>query len=384
MTLGLQSYSVSYSTDSVNYTALTNVQSIYLSIGVQAQLDQLRANTGTIEIRYPSGYASPIAQLVQGTYIKIMNNTNPAAAYLLWVGRISDITVKYGIPYASNVGNADYLTISVEGSFASLGRMAGNDYSMAAGTLATQLTTAGTQTGLAIGWLGSSSQAGAAATINGTWADWLAKTALSANARMWNTKDNSLFDITIVSPFYQYTTQNYFSDVKPQPEVTASYDEIIFEGYADNYYTQVSVDPDGLATQTVTLSGATNPLRTYVVNTNNATTGQALDFANYLLANYSTPELAISSVSCIAEAQTLDMLLDKFAGVTQSFARTPGVRTRVEFRGTIYQCIIEGVTMSATPAGARFTFYLSGADLNQYLILDDLFYGKLNSNKLGY
>jgi hypothetical protein len=78
------------------------------------------------------------------------------------------------------------------------------------------------------------------------------------------------------------------------------------------------------------------------------------------------------------------MLLDKFAGVTQSFARTPGVRTRVEFRGTIYQCIIEGVTMSATPAGARFTFYLSGADLNQYLILDDLFYGKLDSNKLGY
>ena len=384
MTLGLQSYSVSYSTDSTNYTALTNVQSIFLSIGVQAQLDQLRANTGTIEIRYPTGYASPIAQLVQGTYIKIMNNTNPAAAYLLWVGRISDITVQYGIPYVSNVGNADYLTISVEGSFASLGRMAGNDYAMSAGTLATQLTTAGTQTGLSIGWLGSSTQAGAAATVNGTWADWLAKTALSANARMWNTKDNSLFDITIVSPFYQYTTQNYFSDVKPQPEVTASYDQINFEGYADNYWTQVSVDPDGLATQTVTLSGATVPLRTYVVNTNNATTGQALDFANYLLANYSTPKLSISSVSCIAEAQTLDMLLDKFAGVTQSFARIPGVRTRVEFRGTIYQCLIEGVTMQATPAGARFTFYLSGADLNQYLILDDLFYGKLDSNKLGY
>lgn len=384
MTLGLQSYSVSYSTDSINYTALTNVQSIYLSVGVQAQLDQLRANTGTIEIRYPTGYASPIAQLVQGTYIKIMNNTNPAAAYLLWVGRISDISVQYGIPYASSVGNADYLTIAVEGSFASLGRMAGNDYAMAAGTLATQLTTAGTQTGLSIGWLGSSSQAGAAATISGTWADWLAKTALSANARMWNTKDNSLFDITVVSPFYQYTTQNYFSDVRPQPEVTASYDQITFEGYADNYWTQVSVDPDGLATQTVTLSGATVPYRTYVVNTNNATTGQALDFANYLLGNYSTPKLSISSVSCIAEAQTLDMLLDKFAGVTQSFARIPGVRTSVQFRGTTYQCLIEGVTMSATPAGARFTFYLSGADLNQYLILDDLFYGKLNSNKLGY
>ena len=384
MTLGLQSYSVSYSTDASSYTALTNVQSISLSIGVQAQLDQLRANTGTIEIRYPSGYASPIAQLVQGTYIKIMNNTDPLAAYVLWVGRISDISVRYGIPFASSVGNADYLTILVEGSFASLGRMAGENYAMSAGTLATQLTTAGTQTGLAIGWLGSTTQPGAAATIDQTWADWLAKTALTANARMWNTKDNSLYDITLVSPFELYTTQNYFSDVRPQPAVTASYDEITFEGYADNYYTQVSVNPDGLATQTVTLSGATVPYRTYSVNTNNATTGQALDFANYLLGNYSTPQLSISSVSCIAEAQTLDMLLDNFAGVTQTFARTPGVRTRVEFRGTIYQCLIEGVTMSATPAGARFTFYLSGADLNQYLILDNLFYGKLNSNKLGY
>ena len=228
MTLGLQSYSVSYSTDSISYTALSNVQSISLSVGVQAQLDQLRTDTASIEIRYPSGYASPIAELVQGTYIKIMNNTNPAGAYLLWVGRISDITVKYGIPYVSSVGNADYLTISVEGSFASLGRMAGNDYAMSAGTLATQLTTCGTQTGLSIGWLGSLTQAGAAATISGTWSDWLAKTALSANARMWETKDNSLNDVTIISPFYQYTVQNYFSDVRPQPEVSASYDQITF------------------------------------------------------------------------------------------------------------------------------------------------------------
>ena len=382
MTLGLQSYSVSYSTDSINYTALTNVQSIFLSVGVQAQLDQLKANTATIEIRYPSGYASPIAQLVQGTYIKIMNNTNPAAAYLLWVGRISDISVQYGMPYVSNVGNADFLTISVEGSFASLGRMAGNDYSMAAGTLATQLTTCGTQTNLSIGWLGSSTQTGAATTISGTWSDWLAKTALTANARMWNTKDNSLFDITVVSPFYQYTTQNYFSDVVPQPEVSASYDQITFEGYADNYWTQIIVSPELYLPAVVSTGSA--PFRTYEVNTLNSSTAQATDYANYLLSNYSTPKLSISSVSCIAEAQTLDMLLDKFAGVTQSFARIPGVRTRVEFRGTIYQCIIEGATMQATPAGARFTFYLSGADLNQYLILDDLFYGKLNSNKLRY
>jgi hypothetical protein len=40
--------------------------------------------------------------------------------------------------------------------------------------------------------------------------------------------------------------------------------------------------------------------------------------------------------------------------------------------------------MSATPAGARFTFYFSGADLNAYFLLDDLTRGTLDFNKLGY
>ena len=40
--------------------------------------------------------------------------------------------------------------------------------------------------------------------------------------------------------------------------------------------------------------------------------------------------------------------------------------------------------MSATPAGASFTFYFSDADFNNYLILDDVIYGKLDENRLGY
>ena len=47
-------------------------------------------------------------------------------------------------------------------------------------------------------------------------------------------------------------------------------------------------------------------------------------------------------------------------------------------------CIIEGVTMSATPAGTRFTFALSGADLNAYLILGNTTFGTLDYNRLGY
>jgi hypothetical protein len=40
--------------------------------------------------------------------------------------------------------------------------------------------------------------------------------------------------------------------------------------------------------------------------------------------------------------------------------------------------------MSATPAGALFTYYVSGADLNAYLVLDNPTFGRLDYNKLGY
>jgi hypothetical protein len=62
----------------------------------------------------------------------------------------------------------------------------------------------------------------------------------------------------------------------------------------------------------------------------------------------------------------------------------PGVQVTVTFRGTVFTCIIEGVSITATPESSRYTFYLSGADLNAYLILDNTVFGKLNENKLGY
>jgi hypothetical protein len=50
----------------------------------------------------------------------------------------------------------------------------------------------------------------------------------------------------------------------------------------------------------------------------------------------------------------------------------------------VYYSIIEGVRVTATPESSRYTFYLSGADLNNYLILNDTVFGTLDNNKLGY
>jgi hypothetical protein len=63
----------------------------------------------------------------------------------------------------------------------------------------------------------------------------------------------------------------------------------------------------------------------------------------------------------------------------------------VELRGTIYNCIINGATVSSNPQDTRVQLYLFAADLSAFFVLDDDFYGVLQTdgppafnNKLGF
>jgi hypothetical protein len=378
--MALQTYTAYYSTDpvGVGWTALTNVQNIQFSIGRQAQLDQVKSGVGTIEMRYPTGYASPITALVAGTYIKIENTTGVGTPRIIWVGFVSDVTAQYGIPFAGGVGQADYLTISIEGGFARFGRMQGNDYAMAADTVANQLTAANTQTGLTLSWTGTTgSPAMAATTVSSTWGDWVARVCQTTNARIREFGNAT----TLVSPFNSNVSTINFSDVANN-STNQVYSKINFDSLADNFYTQVTVTPESFGAATVTQSGAAVPYRAYQTNTLNASNSQATDYANYLLGNYGTARFAISSFTCIAEAQA-DFQLDVI-GASSSIILSAGTQVGVTFRGTTYQCLIEGVSVTATPANALYTYYVSGADLNAYLILDNTVFGTLDNNKLGY
>ena len=135
--MALQIYEVSYSTNGSTWTALTNVQNINFNAGRISQLDQIKTGTATVEMRYPTGYASPITDLVSGTQLRIRNITPSITTKLIWTGFISDVSAQYGIPYSGGVGQADYLTVQAEGSFARFGRMQGNNYAMAAGNINT-------------------------------------------------------------------------------------------------------------------------------------------------------------------------------------------------------------------------------------------------------
>ena len=383
--MALQTYTVYYSTDYTIWTALTNVQNININVGRQAQLQQLKASTASFSLRYPNGYASPITDLVSGTYIRIDHEKSNGTQFptTLWTGIINNVDVSYGIPYVSNVGNGDFLDVSCEGSFAQLARMNANNYAMPAGTIATQYDLAEIENGISVEWLGNgAAPASPATTISSTWGDWVNRIALTGNMRMWDSKQ-ALLCYTL-SPFDPYLSDINFSDVANN-STNQVYERIDFGSFADNYYTQVRVQPEGLTTQTVTQVGATTPYRTYEVNTLNASNAQALDYANYLLNNYDTANFAITAITCKAESQA-SFQLDRvgFTAADAPFSCAMGSQVSVAFRGTTFQCIIEGAVMSATPAGSTYTYYVSGADLNAYLILDNLVFGKLDNNKLGY
>lgn len=370
------SYIVQYSTDNLTWTTLSNVQDININIGRQAMLDQYSASTASLTIRYPSGYASPIADMVSGTYIRIQSPNTIDPVYSAYFGVIKDVNVRYGIVYAGSVGNADYLNVSIEGFFAAASRMQGNSYAMSAGLLSAQVLDMLTETLIDV-FYGFNPQMGAA-TISSSWGDWLNSVLVTLNGRM--TDSQGLEGIILKGPFNQSTCTVNFSDVANNA-TNQVYDQVTFGSLSDNFYTQVTVDPASFAPQTVTKAGAVKPYRTYQVNTLSASTSQALDQANFLLSQYQTQKFALTSVSCLAEAQT-SFKLDKM-GLSQ-LGEIIGSRVSVTFRGTVYQSIVEGITVTATPESSRYTYYLSGADLNNYLILNDAVFGKLNENKLGY
>jgi hypothetical protein len=347
---------------------LSNVQSINFKTGRERQLDQYSSMSGTIVVRQPSA-PSPI--IVPGSVVYVQWK-NGASYTQQFFATISNVQIEYGIPYAGGVANADYLIISVEGYLANCGRASGQNYAMAAGSLFSQCAAANTASGLTINGFnvpvfGTGPQMGST-TVSGTWGDWVNYVCLTINGRISETQNQvALFG----SAPYQTATVN-FSDTTNNA-TNYCYEKIEFGSYSNNYYTQTTVKPESFATQTVQTGSA--PYRTYSVNTVNASASQGLDYANWLLNNFKTPNVAPTSISMFANAQ------NNFSGINNLQV---GTQVNITFRGTTYTAVIEGWAFSAQPGDARYTFYVSAADLNAYLILDNATFGKLDSNKLGY
>lgn len=354
---------------------LSNVQSISFKTGRERQLDQYATLSGSIVVRQPS---APNPVIKPGSVVKV--TWDDGGIYRSqFSASISNVQMSYGIPYAGGVGNADFMTISLEGYFARCGRASGEGYAMGAATISAQTTAASTASGLTINYSSSGTgPAMAATTVSGTWGDWVNSACLTTNGRM----RESALGVSVFSPFGAQVANINFSDTTNNASFQV-YDNIEFASYADNFYSQVTVDPESFAAQTV--QTGVKPFRTYSVNTLNASTSQATDYANYLLNNFTAAPLAITSFSCLANAQNSFKLWNlATSGGSLEIGTCVGAQVSVAFRGTTYQCIIEGAAFSAVPGEARYTYYVSPADQNAYLILNNATFGTLDFNRLGY
>jgi len=361
---------------------LTNVVSVNVQSGRQAQLDNFASARCTVVLRYPDGYVTPITPLTPGTAILIESTQiGGGFPWTVMKGYISDVTVQYGIPFANNVGPADFLTINMETELARVARSSGENYVMTAGTVTAQLAAAdaASVTNIStsfVSYFNTISMSGT--TVTGSWADWLNQMAFSVAGRIVEQLENVL--LTPAQPVQEFTAPSFtFTDVGGTGLI---YDKLTFDTLAQNYFTQITITPTAVAAQTVQSGSA--PFRNLTLNTYSPTVGGATDLANYLLNNYDEPSLAISSihVNMAAVNGNIKEIIDN----GPSYCGILGVGNQINlmFRGVTYTCIIEGGAMSATPSSCSLTLYVSGADLNAYLILNNTVFGQLDNNKLGY
>lgn len=192
----------------------------------------------------------------------------------------------------------------------------------------------------------------------------------SEQGRVWTTTQGA-FRFRPRNEFNQPTVS--FSD-ETNNSTHQVYSQISFTTTTQDYFTQVTVEPEGLTAQTAVAIGASEPYRSFTVRTQNVSEADAEALAEYLANLLSSPVIDIASITCVAEAQASPQLtvFDIADQVT------------VRFRGDDYTAVIEGIEVSARPGSSEFTFYFSAADRNAYLILDNPTFGKLDENKLGF
>lgn len=288
-------------------------------------------------------------------------------AQLTWVGTITDVSVEYGI-----VQNADYITVAAEGILAKFGRAYVTGLSLSSSSISTQLAALAAEVGVTIDIFGTMGSLASTQTYTGNALDLLNLLMLTEYGHIYQTSDQ--IDFYTRQSWGDTATLYNFTD-STLGSYGVRYTQLEFDSAAENYFTRVVVQPEGLAEQ-VSDAGI-DPPRTYIVSTLDYSTSQAYNHALYLRNNFDTPAQTIAAITCVDTGQTNDVL-----GTIAQGAR--GQQIDVKFRGSTYVCIIEGVTMSGSPEQTRFTFHVSPQDMNAYLRLNDPVFGTLDSNKLGF
>ena len=370
--------------DGTAWRLLPSVQTVNIFRGRRLQIDDYSADVGTVTSLFPSDwtYTPKLGDRVLIYIYKENWLTTIDEATCFW-GNIRDVDIDYGF-----VENMDSVTISCEGLQADWGRAQLNAFSLVQDTTDEQIADVGTQVGLNVAAFFGRSIA-SAQTYTGNALDLVNTITRTEEARMYAGQTTPTFKSTEVLWWFGRNSLQpkvfFLNDgTGSSSSIDLKYEGIRFRSSADNFYNQVTISPLSVAAQVA--GGVTTPIFGLQKNTVDFSTGQADDHAEWLLANFATKNSTLAEITLTDVQQVPRPLPTPLFNTDMITLCTDAVasQARISFRGDVYNTIIEGIQISATPEQTRVTVFMSGQDNNAYLILDDAVYGKLDENKLGF
>jgi hypothetical protein len=346
----------------INGNAVPNVQSMDISVGRQSVQDPFRASTINISGRDLSTFVTPTIGWVINIY---------CGATVIYNGRVANCSIEYGI-----IASEDRWTVQGEDALADAGRAittvtwAANTSTYVAAYNAANFTGV---TVINLNAVASSSYCSAQSFVKENLLGILQTLATTEQARLVGAGPYTLGWIgragaTGVGYLYDFT-DGTVATAKP----TANYNAVTFASMVDNYADKVVISPSGLAQVTAGSGNFVRDFQSYDISDT-----QATNLAGYVRNTLSVSSTVPSSVSFLSEAES------SATPITGLAYTNLGASLGVILRGTKYNCILEGFTMSVTPEYARGTVYLSSAEAYSFLTLNDAVYGTLDNNKLGF
>jgi hypothetical protein len=357
---------------------LDDLQTVNITTGRKNVQDPYKAGTANIEGRNPADL--PVIEV--GDFLRIeAYPPDESLQYFMFQGRIADVQIQYGF-----VPALDRYTIFAEDALANAGRLNVSGSWVAGITTAEAADDILAGTGVPIVFitpaLAGASKVSAQTLTNANLLTVLNELMATEQGNLSSASNDQIQwqgrnELTVSNPSAIFTDDPAGVSVTPQ----VAYDVLNFASLADNVATKVIVTPEGLAPQTFGSGTKSFEMKSY-----DQTTSQAGDLAAYVQSTLTQATDVPFSISARTSLQS-----DLFILYLADSGPRERLFVEVELRGTIYNCIINGATVSSDPQDTRVQLYLFAADLSAFFVLDDDFYGVLQTdgppafnNKLGF
>lgn len=377
---------VSYcATLSGTYNALTGVQSVSISRGRAYFKDNYQITTCTVELIPATSYSPALAI---GQFIDVRtSNTSSAPAY--FVGKITDVSRTYGIPYNSGSGYApaDRIVITAVAATGSIAANTIGSYTMAFSNCAVQIGLLAGLSNCATAYsteAANDSRQSNLVNVSGEGAldlaNKIARTAQFVISDADGNRNSTTFypDPTI----FVYRTTNAAVTFTDTTSGGYKYNQIEFESSALTTFNDVNVFSPGVTTQTVSAAtGTFNSLDyyTYAINTTDAA-----DLAGYIYNLYNTnttaTPLKIATDTDVDDSWPPLTYLANSLGTTGDYL---GAGVIIDFRGTTVLAAIQQFIVNFYVDRATLQLSLS-PNLGIPFTLDSTVFGVLDSNRLGF